>query len=161
MQPVETLESIAYATLNLLEAVRFINRPVRIYNAASGECFGESSAENPANEDSPFRPRSPYGVAKATAFWEVANYREAYGLYACSGILFNHESPFRPTRFVTRKVVRAACRIAAGADERLAIGSTLIKRDWGWADEYVDAVYHLRDGQVGEIDVKEQAALAA
>jgi GDPmannose 4,6-dehydratase len=143
MQPVETLESIAHATLNLLEAVRFTNLPTRLYNAASSECFGESSAAEPAHELTPFRPRSPYGVAKATAFWEVANYREAYGLFACSGILFNHESPFRPARFVTRKVVQTACRIAAGSRERMQIGSIHIKRDWGWAAEYVDAMWRM------------------
>ncbi len=142
-QPVETLESIAYGTLNLLEAVRFIGRPVRLYNAASGECFGETSVDSPATETSPFRPRSPYAVAKAAAFWEVANYREAYGLYACSGILFNHESPLRPARFVTRKVVQAACRIAVGSRERLQIGQTAVKRDWGWAEEYVDAMWRM------------------
>lgn len=142
-QPVETLESIAHATLNLLEAVRFIGHPVRVYNAASGECFGETSADAPATETSPFRPRSPYGVAKAAAFWEVANYREAYGLYACSGILFNHESPLRPARFVTRKVVRAACRIAAGTNERLQIGHIGVMRDWGWAAEYVEAMWRI------------------
>ena len=97
-QPVETLDSIAGGTLNILEALRFLDRPARFYNAASSECFGEAGAE-PSTEETPFRPRSPYAVAKAAAFWEVANYREAYGLFACSGILFNHESPLRPERF--------------------------------------------------------------
>lgn len=143
VQPVETLESVAHGTLNLLEAVRFLSRPVKLYNAASGECFGETNSEAPAKEGTAFRPRSPYGVAKAAAFWEVANYREAYGLYACSGILFNHESPLRPERFVTRKVVQAACRIAAGSAERLQIGLTKVKRDWGWAAEYVDAMWRM------------------
>lgn len=140
-QPVETLESIAFGTLNLLEAIRFLGRPLRLYNAASGECFGETSAAAPALETSPFRPRSPYGVAKAAAFWEVANYREAYNIFACSGILFNHESILRPARFVTRKVVQAACRIAAGSDERLRIGETRVVRDWGYAPEYVEAMW--------------------
>jgi GDPmannose 4,6-dehydratase len=140
-QPVETLESIAHGTLNLLEAVRFLGKPVRLYNAASGDCFGETTASSPATETSPFRPRSPYGVAKAAAYWEVANYREAYGLFACSGILFNHESSLRPSRFVTRKVVQAACRIAAGSGETLKIGATHVKRDWGWALEYVEAMW--------------------
>lgn len=143
LQPVETLESIAQGTLNLLEAVRFLDRPVRLYNAASSECFGETTAAKPATESSSFRPRSPYGVAKAAAFWEVANYREAYDLFACSGILFNHESPFRPSRFVTRKVVKSACRIAAGNKERLRIGQTSVTRDWGWAPEYVDAMWRM------------------
>ncbi len=93
-----------------------------------------------ADENTPFRPRSAYAVAKAAAFWEVANYREAYGLYACSGILFNHESPLRPERFVTQKIVRAACRIAAGQQEKLKLGNLAVQRDWGWAPEYVEAM---------------------
>ena len=142
-QPVETLESISFGTLNLLEALRFIGGPTRLYNAASSECFGETTADAPATEDTPFHPRSPYGVAKATAFWTVANYREAYGLFASSGILFNHESPLRPERFVTRKVVRAAVRIAAGAPEKLKLGALHVVRDWGWAEEYVDAMWRM------------------
>jgi GDPmannose 4,6-dehydratase len=139
-QPVETLESIAQATLNLLEAIRFTGRSIKLYNAGSSECFGDTR-ETAAVETTPFRPRSPYAVAKAAAFWEVANYREAYGLFACSGILFNHESPLRPERFVTRKIVAAACRIAAGSDEKLHLGNTAIVRDWGWAPEYVEAMW--------------------
>lgn len=142
-QPVETLESIAFGTLNLLEALRFTGSGARLYNAASSECFGETSAEAPANEETPFQPRSPYGVAKATAFWSVANYREAYGLFASSGILFNHESPLRPERFVTRKVVRAAVRIAGGSGEKLKLGALGVVRDWGWAEEYVDAMWRM------------------
>jgi len=138
--PVETLESVSVGTLNLLEAIRFMDRPIRIYNAGSSECFGNTGAV-PADEDTPFRPRSPYAVAKAAAFWQVANYREAYGLYACSGILFNHESPLRPERFVTQKIVAAARRIAAGSKERLELGDTSIERDWGWAPEYVEAMW--------------------
>ena len=141
-QPVETLESISVGTLNLLEAIRFTSRPIRLYNAGSAESFGETGPGG-ADETTPFRPRSPYAVAKATAFWEVANYREAYGLYACSGILFNHESPLRPERFVTRKIVAAACRIAAGSGERLALGNVGVRRDWGWAPEYVDAMWRM------------------
>jgi len=139
-QPVETLESISVGTLNLLEAIRFTNLPIRFYNAGSGECFGDIGGE-PADESTPFRPRSPYGVAKATAFWEVANYREAYGIFACSGILTNHESPLRPTRFVTRKIVSSAVRIAAGTGEKLRLGNISICRDWGWAPEYVEAMW--------------------
>jgi GDPmannose 4,6-dehydratase len=142
-QPVETLESISFGTLNLLEALRFIGGPTRLYNAASSECFGVTPADKPATEDTPFHPRSPYGVAKATAFWTVANYREAYGLFASSGILFNHESPLRPERFVTRKVVRAAARIAAGSDEKLRLGALHVIRDWGWAEEYVEAMWRM------------------
>ena len=138
-QPVETLESISIGTLNLLEGMRFLNRDMRLYNAGSSECFGDTG-DTPANEQTPFRPRSPYAVAKAAAFWQVANYREAYGLFACSGILFNHESPLRPERFVTQKIVRSACRIAAGSMERLNLGNLDIQRDWGWAPEYVEAM---------------------
>src|SRR6266568_5915916 len=139
-QPVETLESISVGTLNLLEVIRFIGRPIRLYNAGSGECFGDTGGA-PEDENTPFRPRSPYAVAKATAHWEVANYREAYNLYACTGILFNHESPLRPERFVTRKIVKAACRIAAGSGEKLHLGNISIARDWGSAEEYVVAMW--------------------
>ncbi len=139
-QPVETLESIAFGALNLLEAIRFIGIGTRLYNAGSSECFGDSM-DRPADENTPFRPKCPYAVAKAAAFWEVANYREAYDLFACSGILFNHESPLRPERFVTRKVVAAACRIAAGSKETLHQGDLTIARDCGRAPEYVEAMW--------------------
>ena len=141
-QPVETLESITTGTLNLLEAIRFTEAPIKLYNAGSSECFGEMG-EGAADETTPFRPRSPYAVAKAAAFWEVANYREAYGLFACSGILFNHESPLRPQRFVTQKIVTAACQIAKGQGKMLHLGNMSIQRDWGWAPEYVEAMYSI------------------
>lgn len=139
-QPVETLESISVGTLNLLEAIRFTGSAIKLYNAGSSECFGNTEG-HPAHEDTPFRPRSPYAVAKATAFWEVANYREAYNLFACTGVLFNHESPLRPERFVTRKIVKSACRIAAGSGEKLHLGNISIARDWGSAEEYVEAMW--------------------
>lgn len=138
-QPVETLESISIGTLNLLEAIRFSKLPIKLYSAGSSECFGNASEA--VDEDTPFRPRSPYGVAKSTAFWEVANYREAYNLYACTGILFNHESPLRKERFVTKKIIATACRIAKGSDEKLILGNINICRDWGWAPEYVEAMW--------------------
>ena len=141
-QPVETLESNVIGTLNILETIRFLNAPIKFYNACSGDCFGDTGGV-PADENTPLRPRSPYGVAKAAAYWQVANYREAYGLFACSGILFNHESPLRPERFVTRKVVRGAARIAAGSTERLVLGDLSIRRDWGWAPEYVEAMWRM------------------
>lgn len=141
-QPVETLESVAVSTLTLLEAIRFTRSSVRFYNAGSGECYGDTG-ERPATEETPFRPRSPYAVAKATSFWEVANYREAYGLFACTGVLYNHESPLRPERFVTQKIVAAACRIAGGSGERLQLGNLDVRRDWGWAPEYVDAMWRM------------------
>ena len=139
-QPVETLESIAFGTLNILEAIRFIGKPIKFYNAASSEIFGDTNGE-PADESTSFSPRSPYAVAKATAFWEIANYREAYGLFACSGILFNHDSPLRPERFVTQKIVASACRIAEGKQDQLCLGNVDIQRDWGWAPDYVEAMY--------------------
>lgn len=141
-QPVETLESISVGVLNLLEALRFTGIKARLYNAGSSECFGNTGGV-PADEETPFRPRSPYAVAKSTAFWEVANYREAYNLYACTGILFNHESPLRPERFVTRKIILAAGRIAAGSKEKLSLGNISIARDWGWAPEYVEAMWRI------------------
>ena len=113
-QPVETMESIAIGTLSLLEAIRFSGLPIKFYNAGSSECFGDIKGES-ADEKTLFHPRSPYGVAKAAASWETAIYREAYQLFAFTGILFNHESPLRPERFVTRKIVSTACRIAAGS----------------------------------------------
>jgi len=140
-QPVETFDSVAIGTLNLLEALRFLNAPVRLYNASSSECFGNT--EVPATEESAFRPRSPYAVAKAAAFWHVSNYREAYSIFSCSGILFNHESPLRPSRFVTQKIVGGAYRIASGSKETLTLGNLSIRRDWGWAPEYVEAMWRM------------------
>lgn len=139
-QPVETLESITLGTLNMLEAIRFRGEPVRLYHASSSECFGDVGMR-PADENTSFHPSSPYAVAKASAHWLIANYREAYGLYACNGILFNHESPLRPARFVTRKIVATAARIAKGSDEKLTLGRLDIVRDWGWAPEYVEAMW--------------------
>lgn len=141
-QPVETFDSIAIGTINLLEVIRFLNWDTRLYNASSSECFG-NVVNRPFTEQDPFNPRSPYAVAKAAAFWQVANYREAYGLFACSGILFNHESPLRPARYVTQKIVESACRIAAGSSETLTLGNLGIKRDWGWAPEYVEAMWRM------------------
>ena len=139
-QPVETIESIAIGTLNLLEAIRFVGKPTRLYNAGSSECFGDTG-NLPANELTPFRPRSPYAVAKACSHNLIDNYREAYNLFACTGILFNHESPLRPARFVTQKVVRSAVRISRGSPESLTLGDLRIHRDWGWAPEYVEAMW--------------------
>lgn len=141
-QPVETLESVATGSLNLLEAIRFSGISMRLYNAGSSECFGDTG-DRAADEQTPFRPRSPYAVAKATAFWQVANYREAYGLFACSGILYNHESPLRPRRFVTQKIIHAAHRIAQGLEDTLVLGDISVQRDWGWAPEYVEAMYRM------------------
>lgn len=141
-QPVETMESISIGTLNLLEAIRFTGRRIRFYNAGSSEVFGDTHGIA-ATETTPFHPQSPYAVAKASGHWIVANYRQAYGLFACTGILFNHESPLRPPRFVTQKIIAAACRIAAGSQETLKLGNIAIARDWGWAPEYVDAMWRM------------------
>ena len=141
-QPAETLESITLGTLNLLEAIRFTNKAIKFYHAASSECFGDHG-HKAASEETLFRPRSPYGVAKSSAYWLVANYREAYGLFACNGILFNHESLLRPERFVTKKIVLAACRIVQGSSEKLTLGRLDVVRDWGWAPEYVDAMWRM------------------
>jgi GDPmannose 4,6-dehydratase len=140
LQPVETLESISIGTLNILEVLRFHKLPIKFYNACSSECFGDTGGIA-ANEETPFKPRSPYAVAKSAAFWQVANYREAYNLYSCSGILFNHESPLRAKRFVTKKIIDTACAIASGEKIKLELGNISIKRDWGWAPEYSYAMH--------------------
>jgi GDPmannose 4,6-dehydratase len=139
-QPAETIQSISLGALNILEACRLLDRPVRIFHAGSSECFGNTEGVA-ANETTPFQPRSPYAVAKAAAIWLVDNYRESYGLFACSGILFNHESALRPTRFVTQKIIHAVKRIAKGDKEPLRLGNLDISRDWGWAPEYVEAMW--------------------
>jgi len=140
-QPTPTFSSIAVATLNILEAIRTLSSRIKFYNAASSECFGNTPPEG-ADESTPFRPRSPYAVAKSAAFWTVANYREAHGLFACSGILFNHESPLRPERFVTQKIIRMAGQISRGeAHGPLKLGNIEVCRDWGWAPEYIYAMW--------------------
>jgi GDPmannose 4,6-dehydratase len=139
-RPVETFESIVVGTINLLEAIRILGLPTRLFNAGSSEMFGDTAGD-PATETSAIRPRSPYGIAKATAHWQVAQYRAAYGIHACTGILFNHESPLRSERFVTQKIVAAACRIAAGEQDSVELGNLAVSRDWGWAAEYVAAMH--------------------
>ena len=138
--PLETFESISVATLHLLEAIRVINKDIKFFNAGSGDCFGDTP-DVAADENSRFNPTSPYAVAKAAAFWQVNNYRESYGLHACTGILYNHESALRTERFVTKKIVVAACNIALGRQEKLLLGNLKIQRDWGWAPEYVEAIW--------------------
>jgi GDPmannose 4,6-dehydratase len=142
-QPMEAMESIAMGTLNLLESLRFLGAPTRLYNASSSECFGDTGDER-ASEETPFRPRSPYAVAKAASHWAVVNYRLAYGIFAANGILFNHESPLRPERFITRKIISAVSRIKQGKQpQRLKLGNLQITRDWGWAPEYVEAMWRI------------------
>jgi GDPmannose 4,6-dehydratase len=149
-QPVETIDSIMHGTINIMEAMRFLPLDARFYNAASSECFGNTEKDRPADETTTFRPRSPYAVGKAASFWAVANYREAYGLFACSGLLFNHESPLRPARFVTQKIIRGALEIASGRAETLSLGALMLARDWGWAPEYVGAMARMLERDTPE-----------
>lgn len=139
-QPVEALESICLGTLNILEAIRFVKQPIRNYNAGSSKCFGDTGTAV-AHEKTPFCPRSPYAVAKSSAHWLVQNYYDAYGLFASTGILFNHESPLRPQRFVTQKIVLAAAYIARIGSGTLELGNIDIHLDWGWAPEYIEAMW--------------------
>jgi GDPmannose 4,6-dehydratase len=141
-QPGETMQSNLMGTLHILESMRRLRKEARLYHAGSGECFGDTG-DRPADEHTPFQPRSPYAVAKASAQLLVRHYREAYKLYACTGMIFNHESPLRPVRFVSQKIVSAARRIAAGSSETLSLGRMDISRDWGWAPEYVDAMWRM------------------
>jgi GDPmannose 4,6-dehydratase len=140
-EPFETFESISIATLNLLEVIRILSLPVKLYNAGSGECFGNANGH--VTEQTSLNPQSPYGVAKAAAYWQVANHRAAYGIFACTGILFNHESHLRPEQFVTQKIVKTACGIARGTCSELLLGDISIERDWGWAPEYVTAMWKM------------------
>ena len=139
-QPVECMESIAGGTLNFLEVLRYLGAPTRMFSAGSSECFGDTNGE-PASEETAFHPRSPYAVAKSTAYWQVANYRQAYGMFCCTGILANHESPLRPNRFVTMKIIAAVREIIRGERRELRLGNLDIWRDWGWAQEYVVAMH--------------------
>jgi len=138
--PIYTVDTDALGTLRLLEAIRSSNRPVKFYQASSSEMYG-NAVEIPQTEKTPFYPRSPYGCAKVYSFWQTVNYREAYGLFACNGILFNHESPRRGETFVTRKITRAATRIKFGLQDKLYLGNLDAKRDWGFAGDYVQAMW--------------------
>lgn len=138
--PVYTADVGALGTLRLLEAVRQLAYPVRFYQASSSEMYGQAT-ETPQTETTPFHPRSPYGVAKVYAYWQTVNYREAYGVFASNGILFNHESPRRGETFVTRKVTRAATRIKLGLQDRLFLGNLDAERDWGFAGDFVRAMW--------------------
>jgi GDPmannose 4,6-dehydratase len=139
-RPAETMESFMLSTLNVLEAVRMLKTSPRLYFAGSSECFGDTK-NVPAVETTAFAPTSPYGVAKSAAFWLAKNYRDAYGLWAVTGILFNHESMLRPDHFVTKKITSAALRISKGSVEKLQLGRLDIIRDWGFAPEYMEAVW--------------------
>lgn len=147
--PVECIESIATATVNLLEVIKFLGGDIRFFNAGSSETFGNTGVVH-ANEHSMLKPLSPYAVAKASAFWQVSTYREAYGLYCCTGILSNHESPLRPDGFVTQKLVKAAKQIKSGKANQVVMGNIDISRDWGWAAEYVEAMEMMLEAQSPE-----------
>jgi len=142
LQPSLTGEFTALGVTRLLDAVRMVDPEIRFYQASSSEMFG-MVRESPQSESTPFYPRSPYAVAKVYGHWITLNYRESYGLYAVSGILFNHESPRRGREFVTRKVSEAAARIKLGLDDELRLGNLDAKRDWGYAKEYVDAIWRM------------------
>ena len=141
-QPITTAEITGIGPLNLLEAIRIVDPKVRFYQASTSEMFGKVRA-TPQNEDTPFHPRSPYGVAKLYAHWATINYREARGMHAVSGILFNHESPLRGREFVTRKITLGVARIKRGATEPLMLGNLDARRDWGYAPEYVDGMWRM------------------
>lgn len=139
--PEYTTDVTGLGTLRLLEAIRSINPKIKFYQASSSEMFGNPITPPPYNEHTPFNPQSPYGVAKLLAYYTTKNYRDGYNLFACNGILFNHESPRRGETFVTRKVTRGIARIKAGLDKKLYLGNLDAKRDWGNAPEYVEAMW--------------------
>ena len=143
-QPVYTLQTVGVGALNVLEAARLLNRtkPVRVYQASSSEMYGDV-LEVPQRETTPFNPQSPYACAKVFAFHQTVNYRHGYDMFACNGILFNHESERRGETFVTRKITRAAGRIKAGLQSKLYLGNIDAKRDWGYAKDYVDAMWRI------------------
>ena len=139
--PIKSFESIVLCTSKILNGVRHGSPDSRFFNACSSECFGGVTTKQAANEDTPFRPSSPYAIAKADVFWQVRIHREAYSMFACSGILGNHESVMRADHFVTKKIVRAAVEIKRGHREFLELGNISISRDWGWAEDYVQCMH--------------------
>ena len=139
-QPVYTVQSDALGTMQLLEAIRDTGKPMKFYQASSSEMYGKV-VETPQKETTPFYPRSPYACAKVYSYWQTVNYRESYDMFACNGILFNHESPRRGETFVTRKITRAATRIKVGLQKKLFLGNLDAKRDWGFAGDYVEAMW--------------------
>lgn len=141
-QPEYTIDATGTSTLRFLETIRQLGRPIKLYQASSSEVFGNSSPP-PQNEETPFRPESPYGIAKVLAHQAVRHYREAYGIFAVNGVLFNHESPRRGEEFVTRKITATLARIKAGKTKEIVLGNLDAKRDWGYAPEYMDAVWRM------------------
>ncbi len=144
--PEYTGDVTGLGTTRLLEAIRLSGIPARFYQASSSEMYGKVQ-EVPQRESTPFYPRSPYGAAKVYAYWMTVNYRESYGMFACNGILFNHESPRRGETFVTRKITRAVARIVAGQQEKLLLGNLDAQRDWGYAKEYVEVMWRMLQHQ--------------
>jgi len=140
--PVRFAETDAMGTLRFIDAIKETGLATRFYQASTSELYGKVQAI-PQSETTPFYPRSPYGVAKLYAYWIIVNYREAYNLFACNGILFNHESPRRGETFVTRKITRAVARIALGLEETVYLGNLAAQRDWGYAPEYVDGMWRM------------------
>ena len=140
--PEYTAEVDAIGTVRFLDAIREVGLKPKFYQASTSELFGKAQ-QVPQNEKTPFYPRSPYGVAKLYGYWIIINYREAYNIFACNGILFNHESPRRGETFVTRKITRAAAKIKLGMEEKLSLGNLNAKRDWGYAPEYVDGMWRI------------------
>lgn len=138
-QPFEAMESISNSVLNFLEAIKITDKSIKFFNAGSSETFGNVK-DFQANESTQLKPRSPYAIAKATAFWQVASYRDSYGLFASTGILANHESPLRHSRFVTQKIISTAKLIKAGSMSEITLGNLNVWRDWGWAPDYVNAI---------------------
>ena len=141
-QPVTTAEITGIGAVNLLEAIRIVNPAIRFYQASTSEMFGKVQAI-PQDESTPFYPRSPYGVAKLYAHWMTINYRESYNIFGCSGILFNHESPLRGREFVTRKITDAVAKVSLGLLDCLELGNIDVKRDWGYAKEYVEGMWRM------------------
>src|SRR5258707_14091994 len=141
-QPVYPVQTDALGTINLLEAIRDTRLPTRFYQASSSEMYGKV-VETPQTETTPFYPRSPYACAKVYSYWQTVNYRESYGMFTSNGILFNHESPRRGETFVTRKITRAATRIKEGLQTKLYLGNLDAKRDWGFAGDYVEAMWRM------------------
>jgi len=151
-QPMTTAQITGLGPLNLLEAIRIVNPKIRFYQASTSEMFGKVQAI-PQTEETPFYPRSPYGVAKLYAHWMTINYRESYGIFGCSGILFNHESPLRGLEFVTRKITDGVARIKLGKLDCLELGNLDAKRDWGYAKDYVEGMWRMLQADVPDVYV--------
>tara|TARA_A100001388_G_scaffold242977_1_gene200048 strand:- start:389 stop:1330 length:942 start_codon:yes stop_codon:yes gene_type:complete len=148
-QPFESIESIVKATLIILNAIKSSGKPIKFYSAGSSECFGNTNSL-PADENTKFNPCSPYGISKASSYWLVQSFRSRYQQYACTGILFNHESPLRPKIFVTQKIIQTVLKIKDGRANKLYLGNIHTKRDWGWAPEYVEAIWLMLQQDIPE-----------